>query len=108
MSVSSTAFLQYREQLAAETDEQSMNELLDFINVSEMPPVPTFSYIPYIEKHGYLLDQRNLYADLMKYSLTLTTVSRTSKGFWIIALERQYNQLRFIEDKLLEVESSMS
>lgn len=108
MSVNSTAFLDYREQLANEEDELSLNELLDFINVSEMELISTPAFIPYIEKHAVLLDQRNMYANLCWYSEKLSQISRDNKGFWFIALERQYNQLRFIENTLLEIESSMS
>lgn len=72
-----------------------------FHNETVIPP----SFIPYIEKHAFLLDQRNMYADLCNYSAKLIKVSRNHKDFWIEAYGRQFDQLRFIENKLLEIES---
>lgn len=74
----------------------------------DIEPVIIPAFIPYIEKHATMLDHRNMYADLCKYSAALVKVSRGNKPFWEEAYERQSDQLRFIENRLLEVESAMS
>lgn len=90
------------------TDGQHALSLNEMHELFEQPEIEVPAFTPYIEKHAVLLDLRNMYADLCRYTNRLINASLNNKQFWKHKYQQQCDQLSFIEGKLLEVESDLS
>lgn len=93
------------DELAPDSCNASLQEMHEMFYAE---PIKVPDFVPYTVKHASLLDQRNMYSDLINYSSKIMAVSVNYRSFWQEVYQRNLDLLRFIEGVLLEVESDLS